>query len=260
MKTNTKNSNTNQLTKMTLKKQVSHKWNSTLFFQIGLIVSIVAVGLAVELVKFETVNYGPPKLTQPDDVVFTIHSFAIEKPMAKAEKPKPKVAKPIRDLTKLVVVKNSAAGIETKITADRPVITVDPNAKIKIAKPKADPPVKRNMINVQVVPIFPGCEGISDRQESIDCLTRKLHSFIGRRFDTDLAARENLKGTQRIFCTFTIDADGNIVNIQAKAKNSKLVQEAKKVIGKVPSLIPGMQGTQKVPVDFSIPIIFEVQD
>lgn len=260
MKTDTKNSNTNQLTKMAQKKQVNHKWNSTLFFQIGLIVSIVAVGLAVELVKFESFSLQPRVLSDTDDVVFTIDNFIIEENIAKAQEVKPKTAKVTRVIDKIIEVENTTKTIETKITTDPPVIKVDPDAKIKIDKPKAKPPVKRNMINVQVVPIFPGCEGITDRQESIACLTSKLHKFIGRKFDTEIAQQENLKGTQRIFCTFTIDANGSIVNIKARAKNSKLMQEAKRVIGKVPSLTPGMQGNQKVPVDFSIPIVFDVRD
>jgi protein TonB len=260
MKTNTKNARTNQLTKMAQKKQVNRKWNSTVFFQIGLIVSMIAVGLAVELVKFETIKHSPRMLSDPIDVVFTMHDFVIEKPIAKVQKTVVSQPKQLRDLSILVPVKDNAAIVETNITPQDQVIKVDPDARLTLEKPAEKPPVKSTMINVEVIPVFPGCEGITDRQESIRCLTQKLHAFIGRKFDTEIASRENLKGRQRIFCTFTINANGNIVNVQARAKSSRLVQEAQRVLGKVPGLTPAKQGLDNVAVDFSIPIVFEVND
>ncbi len=259
MKTHTKNSSTNQLTKRAQKKLVNRKLNSTLFFQIGLIISIVLVGLAVELVKFETVNHRSRMLTDPD-VVFTMDQFIIEKVIAVIDVPKPEPPIKRRDVSRVLIVNDKATIKEAKLAFKKPAIDINPNAILSLGKPKPKPLVKPTMINVEFVPVFPGCEGIANKQESIACLTQKLHAFISRKFDTDIASRENLNGTQRIFCTFTIDANGNIVNIRARARNSKLIEEAQRVLDRVPTLTPARQGASSVPVDFSIPIVFKVDD
>jgi protein TonB len=275
MKKSSEKQSNEQPTEFEKKKQATRKWNSTIVFQIGLIVCIIVAGLAIELVKVETVKPTLVNLSNPDDLVYTLDAFVIEVDAVKVEEPVPEVAKTSTRIDKIIEVKNTTTVVESAVDTKQvvvsdsvvsrpvttnPVVDVVPEPKVEIEKPIENPPIKASMNSVEVVPVFPGCEGISNRQESIACLTQKLHAFIGRKFDTEIASREKLKGQQRIFCSFTIDAQGKIVNIRTRAANEKLAEEAQRVLTKVPSLKPAMQGSEKVAVDFSIPIIFEVNN
>ena len=95
MKTNTKNhSTTNQLTKFEQKKKINLTWNSTLSFQVGLIISVLLVGLIVESIWMEGPKYKPIVLSDSTGEEFTMGAFIVEQDIARLEtepvKPKPK--------------------------------------------------------------------------------------------------------------------------------------------------------------------------
>lgn len=108
------------------------------------------------------------------------------------------------------------------------------------------------------VPIYPGCEELLTNTTRKNCMSKNVNQFIGKNFNTELAADLNLMGRQRIFVMFKINKKGEIVNIRSRAKHPGLEAEAIRVIKLLPSMTPGYQRDKPVIVPFSIPIVFQI--
>jgi len=62
---------------------------------------------------------------------------------------------------------------------------------------------------------------------------------------------------QKITVQFTVDTNGYVTSIVARAPNKQLEKEAIRVVSRLPKMTPGKQGTVKVPVQYLIPITFK---
>lgn len=91
-------------------------------------------------------------------------------------------------------------------------------------------------------------------------MSDKITEFVNKKFNNDLGIQLGLTGNNRIQFVFQIDTQGNIVGVQSRAPHPKLEQEAARVINALPKMKPGMQRGKAVPVSYSLPIIFKVQD
>jgi len=90
-------------------------------------------------------------------------------------------------------------------------------------------------------------------------MSKKIAKHIQRKFDGDIASDHNITGVQKIFVMFTINTEGNIVDIKARSPHPALQKEAIRAIQSLPKMKPGKKGNKKVPVIFSQPIVFEVE-
>ncbi len=115
-------------------------------------------------------------------------------------------------------------------------------------------------ILIEDVPIFPGCENLSNNIERKDCMSEKITKFINKEFNSALGSQLGLTGINRINVMFKIDTKGDIVDIKTRAPHPKLEQEAQRVIQALPKMKPGKQRGNPVIVQYSIPILFKVQD
>jgi len=112
---------------------------------------------------------------------------------------------------------------------------------------------------IENVPIFPGCDK-GNNDDRRQCMSQKITKFVQRKFNTDLAGDLGLSGRQRISVIFKIDKTGNVVEVRARAPHPRLVKEAQRVITSLPKMKPGKQRGKAVTVQYSLPIIFQVQD
>jgi len=107
------------------------------------------------------------------------------------------------------------------------------------------------------VPVFPGCEGTED--ELRQCLQEKITSHINNNFNTSLSKGLGLSaGVKKIFVMFTIDKNGVVSNVQARAPHLALADEAKRVVNLLPKMKPGTYNSDNVEVKYSLPIAFKV--
>lgn len=113
---------------------------------------------------------------------------------------------------------------------------------------------------IEDVPIFPGCEDMSNNDERKACMSQKIQQFVDRRFNTDLGSELGLSGINRIYVQFRIEKDGTITVLGARAPHPRLQQEAERVVEQLPNMEPGKQRGQAVGVLYSLPITFRVQD
>ncbi|MCH7524700.1 MAG: energy transducer TonB [Bacteroidetes bacterium] len=112
---------------------------------------------------------------------------------------------------------------------------------------------------IENVPVYPGCEkGNNDTKRK--CMSDKIRKFVIKKFNTDLAGDLGLSGRQKIFVTFKIDKNGNVVSVRSRAPHPRLEKEAARVINMLPKMKPGRQRGKAVTVPYSLPIIFQVQD
>ncbi|MFD0860987.1 energy transducer TonB [Sungkyunkwania multivorans] len=248
----------------TSKKPSKHDANlqkrPLLHFQIGLILALMAAYFVLEVetpLKEATVvaKTQEPLIENPVYVNYILEKKPEPKMEEQIEK-EPKTEKPILN-PEFKIDKNSSDRAETKGVqpqeAENPN-EFDPN-KVVTGEEVLDDPVVP-LILVEVSPIYPGCEGLDNNQDRRQCLSDKLGKLIRRKFNTSIASDYGLSGTQRIFTQFTIDKKGAIIDIKVRAPHPVLEKEALRVIGKVPTMIPGKQRDNYVSVSYSVPIVF----
>ena len=110
---------------------------------------------------------------------------------------------------------------------------------------------------------FPGankCESFKSNEEKKLCFSLFISEFVNANFDTSLATKLDLVGKQRINVIFQIDKSGSIINVKSRAPHPDLEAEAKRVINSLPQFTPGKMNGKAVIVNYSLPILFQVQD
>lgn len=108
---------------------------------------------------------------------------------------------------------------------------------------------------IEDVPVFPGCEGASNKKA---CFQEQMQKHIRKNFRYPEIAQE--MGVQgRVSVVFVIQRDGSIGNIRMRGPDKNLEAEALRIIKKLPKMTPGKQRGRAVKVPFSIPITFKLQ-
>ncbi|GMN12001.1 hypothetical protein MTsPCn9_33030 [Croceitalea sp. MTPC9] len=108
---------------------------------------------------------------------------------------------------------------------------------------------------IEDVPVFPGCEGSSNKKA---CFQEMMQKHIRKNFRYPEIAQE--MGVQgRVSVVFVIQKDGSIGNIRMRGPDKNLEAEAMRIIKKLPKMTPGKQRGRAVKVPFSIPITFKLQ-
>ena len=234
--------------------------NSSLYFQIGLILCLLGAFFLFEM-RFETKTIEIAFTDEPEDTAIEI---PIDKYQIYTPKEKPKVVKQSQRITEEFIVKEDIfhQDIEkTLFTPNEPVVNtpaIDPG---KMEDPiKVEDPVDVPYFAVQNVPIFPGCEKYTKNSDRRNCMSEKITRIIQKRFDTGIAIEYGLSGMQKIDVQFVVDKNGEVTGIKTRAPHPKLEEEAVRVINKIPQMKPGMQQDKPVNVIYTLPIKFDVRD
>ncbi|MCZ4319647.1 energy transducer TonB [Aequorivita viscosa] len=245
------------------KKQINIRWNSRLFFQIGVIVSLLTVFIIVQT------DFEIQKHTIGTNTSYSFeepHTIAYELDIEKPELPAPKknvVVKPtpVNRAAKSPVfdVKpNTATIIETPIaTTDGPMIEAPIVTKPKIEMPAVTTGT-RTLLNVEFVPVFPGCESLATNNQKIECMSSKINTFINKNFRKEYLENLGPNQTYRIYVNFKIDSNGYITDVVANSHNPNLKKEAQRVVNNLPKMKPGKQGDTNVEVMYTVPIAFQI--
>jgi protein TonB len=246
--------------------QKSHKHdanlqkNSSLYFQVGLILCLLGTYAMFEM-KFETKVYEPEDYATlaPEDNTYTFVNVVVEPDAPKEEVVKKQKKQLITDTFK-IVDDNDPRDVTDLIT--EPILVsepiMDPNALDEPKEPVEEVLDVFNMINVEIVPIYPGCEKMKTNQDRVKCMNEKIARLVQRKFDTDLASELGLYGKQRINVQFKINQEGFITDITTRAPHPSLGKEAERVTNKIPQMKPGLQRKRPVSVIYNLPIVFNV--
>ena len=234
---------------MELKKNPKKDLNKNrgLYFVSGLALIMLLAYVALEWKTYERdVCYDCVSLNDPDDIPEEIPPVTLQE----------KLPPPLPVTPEIIeIIPDDEPTIETIIEStepdpEQPAIEID---SIPDVEPIDD--IEVPFIALEDVPVFPGCETDSDKKA---CFQKMIVKHIRRTQRYPEAAQE--VGAQgRVSVVFTIGKDGNIGNVRMRGPHVSLEQEASRIIGKLPKMVPGKQRGKPVKVSFSQPIIFKLQ-
>lgn len=106
-------------------------------------------------------------------------------------------------------------------------------------------------------PMFEACKNLS-KAEQDKCFKQNLDNHVKKHFQYPASAMDmGIQG--RVHVSFRINKDGTITIIGVRGPDKSLEAEARRIIEKLPKLIPGKQRGKPTAVTFSYPIIFKLQ-
>lgn len=108
---------------------------------------------------------------------------------------------------------------------------------------------------VEQVPVFPGCEDLATNEERRDCMTQKVTQQVNRTFNTNVAG-DDITGINRIYVQFQVGKSGEVNVLGVRAPHKVLEEEAKRVVGDLPDMIPAQHEGEEVAILYSLPIVF----
>lgn len=232
---------------------------STIFTQLGLVLTLFIVFLALEYETEKDVAVLKPSNSELYEPIYTFKQPVVLKRVEEVtEKPKKKTV--VKEILKPKIVDNNTE-ITTiiEMPVDEPIIDVTAISQAKEEEiiDKADDPI--SIKNVQNTPVFKGCEGLSE-VENRKCFERKIQQHVQRNFNSVIAQKVGLSsGKYKILTQFVIDKSGNVTDIQIRAPHMKLEKETDRVVNKIPQFQPGKQNNKEVKVKYTLPIIFKVE-
>ncbi|MDP2087941.1 MAG: energy transducer TonB [Flavobacteriaceae bacterium] len=179
--------------------------------------------------------------------------------------PPPEPQQPQSIMDKIEIVKDEKKIIETVLKSTEigekdAIIIKDPRLTSEIVEVVEKEEVVEDVpfAIIEEAPIFPGCTG--SREERKICLSDKVSKHVHKEFNANLAQELGLApGKQKIYIIFTIDKNGDVANILARATHKSLEKEAIRVINLLPKMTPGKQRNRPVGVKYSLPITFNVE-
>ena len=221
--------------------------NSGLYFVLGLAVVMAAVWFALEWKKYDK-NEGY-------DISMNIEDQLDEEvPMTEQIKtpppPPPPAAPEVIEVVEDEEEVEETVIESTETSQEEEVIEIE-----DVEVEEVDEDISVPFAVIEDVPIFPGCEGASDKKA---CFQEKMQKHIVKNFRyPEIAQEMGIQG--RVSVVFVIQRDGSIGNIRMRGPDKNLEAEALRIIKKLPKMTPGKQRGRAVKVPFSIPIMFKLQ-
>ncbi|WP_136481537.1 energy transducer TonB [Cognatitamlana onchidii] len=246
-----------RVVKKSQKHDVNLQKNTTFYFQLGLIVCLLA-SLGLLEMTFETT------IPTAEPPIIIDEPFYVHIPVIKERKPAPDEPKPQRQVKELLVFKEVPDDtFDNLFELNKP----EPSPHKPELSPERlpdlpDKPEDDNvpMELVEMVPIYPGCEKTKGNEARKKCMSENISKLIQRKFEgNEIAETYGLKGKQRIAVQFKIDKTGRVTEIKTRSPHPKLDAEATRVINMIPQMKPGKQRDKNVGVIYSLPIVFKVQ-
>lgn len=221
--------------------------NSGLYFVLGLALVMALVYVALEWKTYDEVNNY--------DISMDVEELLDEEvPMTEQIKTPPPPPPPAAP--EVIEVVEDEEEVEetiiesTETSQEEEIIEVD-DVVVEEVVEDIDVP----FAVIEDVPVFPGCEGASDKRA---CFNEMMQQHIRKNFRyPEIAQEMGIQG--RVSVMFTIQKDGSIGNIRLRGPDKNLEAEARRIIEELPKMTPGKQRGRAVRVPFSIPIMFKLQ-
>jgi protein TonB len=221
--------------------------NSGLYFVIGLAVVMLVVWRALEYKKYDKTNDYDIALNVEDQLDEEVPmTEQIKTPPPPPPPAAPEVIEVVEDEEEVeeTVIESTETSQEEEVIEieDVEVEEIDEDITVPFAV-------------IEDVPVFPGCEGSSNKKA---CFQEMMQKHIRKNFRYPEIAQE--MGVQgRVNVMFVIQKDGSIGGIRMRGPDKNLEAEALRIINKLPNMTPGKQRGRPVKVPFSIPITFRLQ-
>jgi protein TonB len=217
---------------------------SNLMFVLGLCIVLFISWQAIEYKSFEK-QYDLESLSIDDDDDEEIPiTEQIKTPPPPPPPPAPEIIEVVEDEEEI-----EETIIESTETDQEEVVE-----EVEVMEEEMDIDVPFAII--EDVPLFPGCENVPKSQRRA-CFQEKIQKHIYSEFRyPEIAQEMGIQG--RVFVQFMIGKDGSISGIRTRGPDKNLEKEARRIISKLPTMIPGRQRGRPVRVPFSIPVTFKL--
>lgn len=226
--------------------------NSSLFFAVGLNIMLLLTYFGFEYKTYDRT------LTEAD-VLMLNEQLEEDIPITNIEITPPPPPKPI--VTSAIQVVEDVVEIEETILESTEIgqdDVIEPVVEVSdIVVEEVEEDVEVAFAVIERVPTFPGCKGNNDELKA--CFQRKITEHLQKNFRYPEVAEE-LGITGKVFVFFLIDKNGNVTRIKSRGPDKSLEQEAERIIGELPKMIPGKQRERNVGVPYSIPINFQLKN
>ncbi|MFH4967253.1 energy transducer TonB [Gaetbulibacter sp. M240] len=226
--------------------------NSGIYFAIGLNIMLF---LSWRLLEF--------KSYEKDDVVVDVldiqNEIEEDIPIVNVNTPPPppppvviqesvKIVEDTQDIEE-TIIESTEVGQEDAIADYVPAVE---DVKVEKIEEEVDVP----FAVIERVPIFPGCEGLTNAQAKA-CFQEKMMAHVSKNFRYPETALEmQIQG--RVSVMFTIDSKGYATNIKSRGPDKVLETEAVRIIRALPQMKPGMQRGRPVNVSYALPVMFRI--
>ena len=237
--------------------------NSTLYFQIGLILCLLGTYALFEM-QFQEKTFilgGETAIADPVKVDYPIFKLEIVEPEKVVEPPKEKTVKIIDKIKQ--VDDDTVVAVKKLVTPDTSKPEFKPVDIDTVYDGGDDPADDEDLVpftRIEKVPVYPGCEKYNTNDKRKKCMSKKISKLINKKFNTGLGSEYGLSGRQKITTQFTIDKNGMVTDLKIRGPHKGLEKEAKRVINKIPKMEPGKQRNVPVGVIYTLPIVFDVMD
>tara|TARA_R110002012_G_scaffold319389_2_gene539754 strand:+ start:138370 stop:139098 length:729 start_codon:yes stop_codon:yes gene_type:complete len=229
--------------------------NSAIYFAIGLNIMLFFTWRGLEYRSYNQKGVNQELLVFMDDIEEDIPITNLEAtppPPPPAAAATPEIITIVEDTEEIeeTVIESSESGQEDRI--EEREIAID---EVTVEDVEEDLSVPFSV--VENVPIFPGCTG-KNNLELTNCFNAKINEHIRKHFKYPESALD-LGVYGKVFVMFIIDSQGRVGGIKSRGPDSKLEQEAERIIALLPVMQPGKQRGKPVKVPYSIPINFQIE-
>ncbi|WP_225036799.1 energy transducer TonB [Winogradskyella sp. SM1960] len=232
--------------------------NSTLYFQIGLILCLLGTYALFEM-KFQERVVTIDPLTDNELAVIDVMPAVVPE-VIQPKKVEPEIERSTKLIDAYETVEDDKDIIEKKLITpeeQEPVSKPILPSSIPEEEDPEDTDVFVPFPLIEKVPVYPGCEKYTTNSDRKKCMSDKITKLIGKKFNLDIGSKYGITGKQRISTQFTIDKFGNVTDIKIRGPHPALEKEANRVINKIPKMEPGLQRQVPVGVIYTLPIVFD---
>lgn len=222
--------------------------NSGLYFAIGLALVMLITWRAIEWKKYDKTDYDVASSEMLEDLE---EDIPITQQLKQPPPPPPPAAPEV-----IEVVEDEEEVEETEIEStetdqSEEIVEVE---EVEVAEEPVDVDVPFTVIEDK--PMFPDCKNVPKSQQ-FQCFKENLDKHVRKNFRYPEAAQEmGIDG--RVYVQFRINKDGSITIMNTRGPDKSLEEEAKRIINKLPKLIPGKQRGRPTSVTFAYPIVFKL--
>jgi protein TonB len=223
----------------------------SLFMQIGLILSLLAVYLVINHKTYDHVveSLGDEQIVLDDEEVI---------PITERQKPKPPPPPPPPPQEQIEVVKDDVI-LEEELEIESTEVEEEEAVEIEDVFVEEEEEEVYNFQIVESKPVFPGCENEPTDAAKEACFNKQIMRHVKNNFNYPEIAKE--MGVQgRVIVSFVISKTGKIENVTVlRGVDKNLDKEATRIVNKIPGMSPAKQRGKPVPVQFMLPITFRLQ-
>lgn len=222
--------------------------NSGLYFAIGLAVISFVCWQAIEWKKYDKVeafNYTMDVDEQLEEEVPLTEQ--IKTPPPPPPPAAPEVIEVVEDEEEVeeTVIESTETTQEEEIAEVEDIVEVEEPIDVDVP-----------FTVIEDKPMFEDCKGVPKAQQ-FACFKENLDKHVRKTFRyPDMAQEMGIQG--RVYVNFRINKDGSITILNTRAPDKSLDEEARRIINKLPKLIPGKQRGRPTPVTFAYPIVFKL--